>query len=101
MDRWGLLPDGTYRLSYPAYSKRISKVITLLSTVGAVTPLYHWMDQGLPDYSSNSALSVADAIRAAFVVRGERFSDGTIANAAGIGLLDAILNVLIKWYGKG
>jgi Family of unknown function (DUF6508) len=98
----GRLPDGTYRLSYPAYSGRISKVIRLLSTVGAVTPLYHWMDHELPEYSSNSELSVADAIRAAtFVVRGERFSDGTIASAAEEGLLDTILNVLIKWYDKG
>ncbi|MBM7588136.1 hypothetical protein JOC86_004711 [Bacillus pakistanensis] len=95
----GRLPDGTYRLSYPAYSERVRNATKLLSTVGAVTPLYYWMEHGLPDYSSASELSVADAIRTAtFVVRGERFSDGTIAYAAEEGLLDAILNILIKWY---
>ncbi|WP_338749130.1 DUF6508 domain-containing protein [Bacillus sp. FJAT-52991] len=97
----GLQTDGTYSLSYPAYSERVSKTIGLLYTVGAVTPLYSWMDRGLPDYSSDSDLSVADAIRAAtFVVRSERFCDGTIADAVQKGLLDAILDTLIKWYDK-
>ncbi|GIN72722.1 hypothetical protein J14TS2_31970 [Bacillus sp. J14TS2] len=69
-------------LSYPAYSERVEKAISLLSTIGAVTPLYFWMEHGLPSYSPNNKLSPADAVRAAtFVVRGERFSDGTIAKA--------------------
>ncbi|WP_100402628.1 DUF6508 domain-containing protein [Bacillus sp. FJAT-42315] len=96
-----LQPDGTYSLSHPAYSERVSKTIGLLYTVGAVTPLYSWMDYGLSDYLSDGDLSVADAIRAAtFVVRGERFTNGAIADAIQKGLLDAILDALIEWYDK-
>nr|WP_318540029.1 DUF6508 domain-containing protein [Terribacillus saccharophilus] len=88
-------------LSYPAYSKRIDNITSLLYAVGAITPLYNWRSNGLPDYSPSKELSVADAIRAAtYIVRSERFGDGAIAKAAEIGLLDSILYSLIKWYEK-
>lgn len=90
-----------YSLNYPAYSERIDKATNLLYTVGAITPLYNWKSNGLPDYSSDMELSVADGIRAAtYIVRSERFGDGAIAKAAEIGLLDSILHSLIKWYDK-
>lgn len=93
------LSEQTYSLSYPAYSERVEKAISLLSTIGAVTPLYFWMEHGLPSYSPSNKLSTADAIRAAtFVVRSERFSDGTIAKAYENGLLEGILNALVIWY---
>lgn len=93
------LSEQTYSLSYPAYSELVEKAISLLSTVGAVTPLYIWKEHGLPNYLPNNKLSTADAIRAAtFVVRSERFSDGTIAKAYENGLLEAILNALVIWY---
>ncbi|PAE15035.1 hypothetical protein CHH91_16435 [Virgibacillus sp. 7505] len=86
-------------LKYPAYSKRIEKATSLLYSVGAITPLYNWRSNGLPDYSPDIELSVADAIRAAtYIVRSERFGDGSIAKAAEIGLFDSILQSLIKWY---
>ncbi|MCM3227366.1 DUF6508 domain-containing protein [Terribacillus saccharophilus] len=85
--------------SYPIYSERINKSTNLLYTVGAITPLYSWMTEGLPDYSPTKELSPADAIRAAtYIVRSERFADGAIAKAAEIGLLDSILHSLIRWY---
>lgn len=90
-----------HSLKYPAYSKRIDKATSLLYSVGAITPLYNWSSNGLPDYSPDIELSVADAIRAAtYIVRSERFGDGAIAKAAEIGLLDSILHSLIEWYEK-
>lgn len=87
--------------SYPIYSERINKSTGLLYNVGAITPLYSWMSEGLPDYSPAKELSPADAIRAAtYIVRSERFGDGAIAKAAEIGLLDSILHSLIKWYDE-
>ena len=89
-------------LSYPTYSERINKATDLLYTVGAITPLYNWGKNGLPNYSPSMELSVADAIRAAtYIVRSERFGEGAIAKAAKIGLLDSILYSMIKWYDKG
>ncbi|PAF18489.1 hypothetical protein CHH58_15795 [Terribacillus saccharophilus] len=88
-----------HSLNYPAYSERIDKATNLLYTVGAITPLYNWKSNGLPDYLPSMELSVADAIRAAtYIVRSERFGDGAIAKAVEIGLLDSILHSLIKWY---
>lgn len=90
-----------HSLKYPAYSERINKATNLLYTVGAITPLYNWRSNGLPDYSPSKELSVPDAIRAAtYIVRRERFGDGAIAKAAEIGLLDSILYSLIKWYDE-
>lgn len=90
-----------HSLKYPAYSERINKATSLLYTVGAITPLYNWRSNGLPDYSPSKELSVADAVRAAnYIVRSERFGDGAIARAAEIGLLDSILHSLIKWYDE-
>lgn len=92
---------GNNSLKYPAYSERINNATSLLYTVGAITPLYNWRSNGLPDYSPSKELSVADAIRAAtYIVRSERFGDGAIARAAEIGLLDSILHSLIKWYNE-
>ncbi|WP_175074851.1 DUF6508 domain-containing protein [Terribacillus sp. AE2B 122] len=88
-------------LKYPVYSERINKATSLLYTVGAITPLYNWRSNGLPDYSSDTELSVADAIQAAtYIVRSERFGDGAIAKAVEIGLFDSILHSLIKWYDE-
>lgn len=93
------MPNGDIQIPYPLYSDRLRRVIKLLSIVGAVTPQYHWMDHGLPDFSLGESLSPGDAIRAATtVIRGERFHEGAIAKAISIGLLDAILDSLINWY---
>ncbi|MFJ5719636.1 DUF6508 domain-containing protein [Streptomyces sp. NPDC093149] len=48
---------------------------------------------------ADGRLGPADAVRAATaVVRGERFSDGTIAEAVESGLLDAVAESLCAWY---
>jgi hypothetical protein len=92
---------GNNSLKYPVYSERINKATNLLYTVGAITPLYNWKSNGLPDYLPSMELSVADTIRAAtYIVRSEGFGDGAIAKAVEIGLFDSILHSLIKWYDE-
>ncbi|MFP7495280.1 DUF6508 domain-containing protein [Terribacillus saccharophilus] len=101
-DRHVKWTGGENTFSYPIYSKRVNQATSLLSTIGAITPLYPWMANGLPDDSPAEELSAADAIRAAtYIVRSERFGDGAIAKAAEIGLLDGILRSLIHWYDEG
>ncbi|MFF1648217.1 DUF6508 domain-containing protein [Streptomyces sp. NPDC058240] len=100
--RWsegGKQPDGTWRMSYPLHGERLQRLVRALPAVGAVTPAYLWRDNPPPAVPADGRLSPADAVRAATaVVRGERFSDGTIAQAAGDGLLDAVAESLCAWY---
>ncbi|MFE7618009.1 DUF6508 domain-containing protein [Streptomyces sp. NPDC057496] len=103
--RWsegGKQPDGTRRMSYPLYGERLRRLVGALSAVGAVTPAYLWQDNPPPVAPGDGRLGPADAVRAATaVVRGERFCDGTIARAAGDGLLDAVAGALCAWYEAG
>jgi hypothetical protein len=95
----GKQPDGKYLMGYPLYSDRLNQVVHALPAVGAVTPAYLWQDNPMPAMSADGSLSPADAVRAATaVVRGERFSDGTIAQAARDGLVDAVAVSLLAWY---
>jgi hypothetical protein len=100
--RWsegGKQPDGTWRMSYPLHGERLDRLVRALSAVGAVTPAYLWQDNPPPAVPAGERLGPADAVRAATaVVRGERFCDGTIARAAGDGLLDAVAESLCAWY---
>jgi len=62
--------------NFPIYSERINKAAILPDTVGAITPLYPRMRNGLPDCSSDTKLSAADAIRAAtYIVSNWRWYD--------------------------
>ncbi|SFY17253.1 DUF6508 domain-containing protein [Streptomyces atratus] len=100
--RWsegGQQPDGTWRMSHPLHSERLQRLVRALPAVGAVTPAYLWQDNPPPAVPADGRLGPADAVRAATaVVRGERFSDGTIAQAARSGLLDAVAESLCAWY---
>ncbi|MFD8743012.1 DUF6508 domain-containing protein [Streptomyces sp. NPDC059616] len=100
--RWsegGQRPDGTRQLGYPLHSERLRRLVGALAAVGAVTPAYLWQDNPPPAVPADGRLGPADAVRAATaVVRGERFGDGTIAQAAGNGLLDAVAESLCAWY---
>ncbi|MDH6108416.1 hypothetical protein P3T36_003940 [Kitasatospora sp. MAP12-15] len=74
-------------------------VCEALSSVGAVTPLYHWTAFPLPPLSWEETYRPGDAVRAATaVVRGERFSDGTIGTAYLDGTLYAAASSLVAWY---
>ena len=46
--------EGVTQIPYPLYSPRILKTIGLLSTIGAVTPAYHWAQHGFPSYSPDT-----------------------------------------------
>ncbi|MEU7104626.1 DUF6508 domain-containing protein [Streptomyces stramineus] len=100
--RWGgggQQPDGTHLTRHPVYGERLRRAVGALSAVGAVTPRYRWMDHPVPVPGPDGRLSATDAVRAATaLVRGERFCDGTIADAAGSGLLDATLAALLAWH---
>ncbi|MFE2674344.1 DUF6508 domain-containing protein [Streptomyces hygroscopicus] len=92
-------PSGTWTVGYPIHSERLNRVIRALVAVGAVTPAYLWIDNPPPTLPPDGRLSPADAMRAATaIVRGERFSDGTIAQAARDGLIDAVGTSLCAWY---
>lgn len=96
----GPQPNGTFRMGYPVYSERVDALIGALVGVGAVTPAYHWMDFPVPQLSWDDAYTPGDAVRATTaVVRGERFSDGTIGTAYEDGTLYAIVSALVAWHG--
>ncbi|MEV7850030.1 DUF6508 domain-containing protein [Streptomyces sp. NPDC088183] len=100
--RWsasGRQPDGTWLMGYPIHSKPLRRLVGALAAVGAVTPAYLWQDNPPPAVPAGGRLGPADAVRAATaVVRGERFCDGTIAQAVGAGLLDAVAESLCAWH---
>ncbi|MFE6663855.1 DUF6508 domain-containing protein [Streptomyces sp. NPDC057697] len=100
--RWssgGEQPDGRRLMGHPIHSGPLRRLVGALAAVGAVTPAYLWQDNPPPVVPADGRLAPADAVRAATaVVRGERFCDGTIAEAAGTGLLDAVAESLCAWY---
>ncbi|NGO81488.1 hypothetical protein G6045_38395 [Streptomyces sp. YC504] len=97
----GEQPGGVIRIGYPNYSKPLLRLTYAVSGVGAVTPAHYWIDHRMPEVPAGGQLPPADAVRAATaVMRGERFCDGTIAKAAGDGLLDAVVASLLAWYAS-
>ncbi|MFB6850573.1 DUF6508 domain-containing protein [Streptomyces sp. NPDC056373] len=92
-------PSGAIHVPFPMYSEGVDRVVHALHRVGAVTPEHRWMDNPMPVPSPEGKLRPADAVRAATaVVRGEKFSDGTIDRALQSGLLDAVAESLRAWY---
>ncbi|MER5216888.1 DUF6508 domain-containing protein [Streptomyces sp. NPDC002838] len=100
--KWGggqKLPSGAIHVPFPIYSQPLNRAVSALIGVGAVTPEHRWVDGPLLQVPPDGRLRPADAVRAATtVVRGEKFSDGTIDKALKSGLLDAIANSLRAWY---
>ncbi|MEU1416033.1 DUF6508 domain-containing protein [Streptomyces sp. NPDC005731] len=93
------LAEGVYRVSYPIYSKALRRAVAALYGVGAVTPEHRWMDHPMPELPSSGRMRPADAVRASTaIVRGERFCEGTIAEAVKTGLFDAVGESLRLWY---
>lgn len=92
--------DGVVAIGFPVYGERVERACRALSEVGAVTPAYPWMHHrppALPD--DGSPLTPADAVRlATTLIRGERFCEGTIGQAADHGTLQAVLTTLTTWH---
>lgn len=92
-------PERPGQAPYPDYSSRVQEASKLLAEVGAVTPLYHWMQQQPPAFDRERSLSAADAVRlATTIIRSERFGDGNIGAAADAGVLQAVIAALATWY---
>lgn len=93
-------PDGVIVIGYPVYGERVRRACDLLYEVGAVTPAYDWMRRPAPALPDDGAPPPpADAIRlATATLRGERFADGTIAQALESGALQAVLASLAAWH---
>lgn len=71
----------------------------LLVALGTVTPAYWWRAFLPRAMDPDGTFTPGDAVRAATtIVRGERFSDGTIGQAYLDGTLYAIAAALVGWY---
>ncbi|MDI2124868.1 DUF6508 domain-containing protein [Yinghuangia seranimata] len=92
--------DGTIGgFPYYRYSDGVSHAVRLLDRVGAVSPHADWRARAVPDHTKPGGLTPDEAVLAATgIVRGERFCDGTIAEAARTGLLEAVVVALAVWY---
>jgi hypothetical protein len=93
------LSDDFAAVTYPAESPEVNLACRALYAVGAVSPAYDWMHRPLVAAPPQGAeLQPADAIRAATgVIRGERFCEGTIAQALEDGLFQSVLRSLATW----
>jgi len=94
------LSDDFAALTYPADSSEVNLACRALSAVGAVSPAYDWMHRSAVAAPPQGAdLEPADAIRVATrVVRGERFCEGTIAQALTDGSFQSVLRSLAAWH---
>ncbi|NUP50338.1 MAG: hypothetical protein HOW97_23970 [Catenulispora sp.] len=91
--------DCVWQERYPQYGARVETARRLLVELGAVTPLYHWMQRKPPVLGADGTVSPADAVRlATTVIRSERFGDGNIAGALTAGILQATVAALAGWY---
>jgi hypothetical protein len=92
-------PERPGQMPYPDYSARVQAASRLLQQVGAVTPVYHWMQQQPPVLDAEGKVSTADAVRlATTIIRSERFGDGNIGAAVSTGVLQAVVAALAAWY---
>lgn len=96
-------PAGPVGLTMPyTYSARVNEVCRLLGAVNAVVPFSWPAWEGRRRYRGGHGLAeapVADAARlATAILRGERFADGTIAEALADGTLQAVVDRLRAWY---
>jgi hypothetical protein len=92
-------PERPGQVPYPDYSPRVRAARKLLQEVGAVTPLYHWMQQQPPALDPEGKVGTADAVRlATTIIRSERFGDGNIGAAVSTGVLQAVIAAVAAWH---
>lgn len=96
--------DGVVQVGYPVCSEAAEAVRGLLVEL-QVMVVFDWMAwEGAGRYPGGRGLMdapVADAARlTTTIIRGERFSDGTIAQAITDGTLQAIIQRLRTWYAR-
>ncbi|MEU8246564.1 DUF6508 domain-containing protein [Nonomuraea sp. NPDC048916] len=103
---WGVgqeISPGVTQMPYPVYSEAVTRITGLLGELGVVVafawPGWHRAAAISPDGRELRDLPVADAARlATTIIRGERFSEGTIGAALRGGALQAILDRLRRWH---
>lgn len=93
---------GATQVPYPVYSAAVERVLAALGGVGAVV-VFAWPRwDGLDRYDGPATLRDAPAADAARLVtailRGERFGEGTIANALDDRRLTAAARRLLEWH---
>lgn len=92
--------DGTWTAGYVAYGPRIREAVEVLAGVRAVTWAFDWMRHPtlqITDYGPQ--ISPADAVRlSTWLVRGDRFVEGRLGDAAERGTLQAVLASLADWH---
>ncbi|HVF20943.1 MAG TPA: DUF6508 domain-containing protein [Mycobacteriales bacterium] len=98
----GATVDGATQAPYPVYSAAVERLLAAVGRVGAIV-VFAWPGwDGLDRYDDPTRLRHAPAADAArlvtAIVRGERFGDGTIANAVDDGRLPAAVRRLLDWY---
>jgi O-acetyl-ADP-ribose deacetylase (regulator of RNase III) len=102
--RWGgghQVEPGVTHMPYPIYSDAVHEVLALLSGLHTVV-VFDWMRwvrvNPLPAEGLGAA-PVAVAVRiTTSIIRGERFSEGTIEQAIDNGMLRAIIDRLRRWF---
>lgn len=95
-------PDGAWSTRWVEYGASVEGALDWIRRAGLVTPVADWMnwdERGrYLDPRAVDEAPIADIVRlATAIVRGERFGDGTIANAVDSGVLDALLRHLLRW----
>ncbi|WP_370124404.1 DUF6508 domain-containing protein [Streptacidiphilus sp. MAP12-33] len=100
---WAVQPgDAEWDGRHPVYGPRVQSVTDALAAVGAVTPAYDWNAYAYPPLAPDGSLTAADAVRTATaVLRGERFTAGTLLAAWKNGRLNATVRALTLWYETG
>ncbi|MBB6348314.1 O-acetyl-ADP-ribose deacetylase (regulator of RNase III) [Nonomuraea muscovyensis] len=99
------LEPGVIQMPYPVYGEAVQRILGLLGELGAVV-VFGWPDwvRGNPLWPDGRGLDdapVADAARlATAIIRGERFSDGTIEQALDRGAFRAVLRRLRRWFDE-
>ena len=86
--------EGVIHMPYVVYSEAARRFLSTLGGVGAVV-VFDWMNWHRPD-RIESAADAARTITA--VVRGDRFSEGTLLEAITDGTLAAAVAQLRRWY---
>jgi hypothetical protein len=97
--------DGSYSFPYPRYSDTVEEIVQLLYDLNIVVPFDWdaWYQDGgrIPSPDEVARGSAAEAARlVTAIVRAERFSEGTLANALADGTLEAALARLRRWYDE-
>jgi hypothetical protein len=98
------VPRQVFSMPWVDYPPEVLELLRAAAGVGAVHP-FDWMAwEGFERYRSGSGLDrapAADCVRVVTtIVRGDRFSEGTLLGALRDGTLLTALRRLLRWHGE-